>query len=56
MLLGAGRLDRDPIPEPPGARLGSDAVAVKAVLPDACIDEAIGLVATIHHSAHKPAG
>jgi hypothetical protein len=26
------------------------------VLPDACIDEAIGLVATIHHSAHKPAG
>jgi hypothetical protein len=26
------------------------------VLPDACIDEAIALVATIHHSSDEPTG
>jgi len=40
---------------PYGAHLGGDAVVVKAVLPDAFIDEAIGLVATVHHSADEPA-
>ena len=56
MLLGLGRLNRDPIPEAHGAHLGSDAVVIEAVLPDAFIDETIGLVATVHHSADEPAG
>lgn len=55
MLLGVGSLDGDPIPEPHGAHLGANAVVIEAVLPDAFIDEAIGLVATVHHSADKPA-
>jgi hypothetical protein len=56
MLLGVGRLDRDPIPEPHRAHLDANAVVVEAVLPDAFIDEAIGLVATVHHSADEPGG
>ena len=56
MLLGVGRLDGDPIPEPHGSHLGTNAVVVKAMLPDAFVDEAIGLVATVHHSAYEPAG
>jgi|688.fasta_scaffold680004_1 hypothetical protein len=33
-----------------------NAVVIEAVLPDAFLDEAIGLVATVHHSADEPAG
>jgi hypothetical protein len=33
-----------------------NAVVIEAVLPDAFVDEAIGLVATVHHSADEPAG
>jgi hypothetical protein len=32
------------------------AVVIEAVLPDPFVDESIGLVATVHHSACEPAG
>jgi hypothetical protein len=46
----------EPLAHAHGAHLGGDAVVVNAVLPDPFIDEAVALVAAIHHGADEPAG
>lgn len=56
VLADVGGLDGDALAHAHAAHLGSDAVVVEAVLPDAFIDEAIGLVAPVHHGADEPAG
>ncbi len=58
VLLDVGRLDGDALAGLHRAHLGQHpAVVVEVVLPEALVDEAIGLVvATVDHGAHKPAG
>jgi hypothetical protein len=55
LLADVGRLDGDALAHAHAAHLGGDAVVIEAVLPDAFVDEAIGLVAAVHHGAHEPA-
>jgi hypothetical protein len=56
VLADVGGLDGDALTHAHAAHLGGDAFVVEAVLPDPFIDEAIGLVAAIHHGAHEPTG
>ncbi len=56
VLADVGGLDGDAFTHAHGAHLGGDAVVVEAVLPDAFVDEAVGLVAALHHGADEPAG
>ncbi len=56
VLADGGGLDGDALTHAHGAHLGGDAVVVEAVLPDPFVDEAVGLVAAIHHGADEPAG
>ena len=57
-LPPGGRLDGDALAGLHRAHLGQHpAVVVEVVLPEALVDESIGLIgATVDHCAHEPAG
>jgi hypothetical protein len=57
VLLDVGRLDGDALAGLHRAHLGQHpAVVVEVVLPEALVDEAIGLIGAASHGTHEPAG
>jgi hypothetical protein len=57
LLVAVGRLDGDALAGLHRTRLGQHpAVVVEVMLPEALVDESIGLIGATGHGTHEPAG